>query len=341
MEKFNTLGKEKNILIFSHRSDIDGMGPVILSKIAFDKVTYYLCEKTDLADYIQKSIKTNEIYNADYIFVTDLAISEKELTLLSDERLSDKVYVFDHHQASLDIDTNRYPFVIANYENETGKCSGTSLFYEFLIKRKYLNPSMKIKEFVELVRRYDTWEWKKYNDNMARDLTLLFECIGQENFISSMTTSLMSNPEQSFDFSKEEKTLIDSKKQQITSKVKEYAAHIIIKKILDYNIGVVFIEYEYRNELADYLKQMNFDIDIAMLVAIDKGFTRSLRVIKPESDIRSIAEYINDNNYAISASVPVTEEQKNQINELLSSNYSAQQQRIKMVKILTRKGNNS
>ena len=190
------MSKERNVIVFSHKSDIDGMAPVILSKLVFNRVNYHLCEKTDLLQYITSSIETDEIFEADYVFVTDISITEKELNLLSDERLKDKVYVFDHHKASLDIDLKNYPFMTARFEDDNGICSGTSLFYEFLIKNGYIKPSFKIESFVELVRRYDTWEWKKYKDKKPRDLTILFECIGHEKFIDSMIINLAKKQDQ-------------------------------------------------------------------------------------------------------------------------------------------------
>ena len=36
------------ILLFTHKNDIDGMGNVVLSKLAFDKVDYELCGTFDL-----------------------------------------------------------------------------------------------------------------------------------------------------------------------------------------------------------------------------------------------------------------------------------------------------
>ena len=36
------------VLIFTHKSDIDGMGGAILSKLAFENVDYVLCETFSL-----------------------------------------------------------------------------------------------------------------------------------------------------------------------------------------------------------------------------------------------------------------------------------------------------
>ncbi len=60
------------ILLFTHKSDIDGMGNAILAKLAFDEVEYVLCETFNLQNEIKKYYDDGRIYNYDMIFVTDL-----------------------------------------------------------------------------------------------------------------------------------------------------------------------------------------------------------------------------------------------------------------------------
>ena len=50
------------ILLFTHKNDIDGIGNVILSKLAFDNVCYILCETFDLNQKVNEFIITNKIY---------------------------------------------------------------------------------------------------------------------------------------------------------------------------------------------------------------------------------------------------------------------------------------
>mgnify|MGYP006990151888 FL=1 len=42
------------ILLFTHKSDIDGMGNVVLAKLAFEEVDYVLCETFLLQQEIAK-----------------------------------------------------------------------------------------------------------------------------------------------------------------------------------------------------------------------------------------------------------------------------------------------
>ena len=119
------------VLIFTHKSDIDGMGGAILAKLAFQDVKYVLCETFNLQGEIKKYYESGEIYNFDRIFVTDLWLEEPTLSAVAhDEKLKDKFYVFDHHKSALEGNFNKYPFTTIRISDDKGLCSGTSLFYE-------------------------------------------------------------------------------------------------------------------------------------------------------------------------------------------------------------------
>ena len=64
------------ILLFTHKNDIDGMGNVILAKLAFNDIDYVLCETFELHDKVKEFIDTNKIYEYDNIFITDLCLDK-------------------------------------------------------------------------------------------------------------------------------------------------------------------------------------------------------------------------------------------------------------------------
>ena len=89
---------EMNILLFTHKIDIDGMGSAVLSKLAFQNVDYVLCETFEINSEIRKYYESGKIYNYDYVFVTDICIKEPLLTTINnDVKLHGKIQVFDHH----------------------------------------------------------------------------------------------------------------------------------------------------------------------------------------------------------------------------------------------------
>ncbi len=304
------------ILIFSHKSDIDGMGGVVLAKLAFSNVDYVLCETFNLQNEIKKYYDNNNIYNYDLIFITDMWLEEPMLSkIANDLQLKNKLYVFDHHESAANADL---PFITLKISEKKGLCSGTSLFYDYLIKNKYLTANKDIKDFVELTRRYDTWEWKtKYHDENSHKLSLLFDAIGSTNYINIMVNKFKRN-NKTFSFNDVETKIINNKLTQIEEKIKNYSNKIYYKDILNYKAGIIFIEYEYRNDLAEYIRQNKYDIDFVMLISFDYG-TISYRSIKDNVNVRKISEAFGGKGHDKAASSPISDLTKNKIIDLLIS----------------------
>ena len=95
------------VLLFTHKNDIDGMGSAILAKLAFSEVDYVLCATFDLQKEIAKYLDSGKIYDYDMIFVTDLWLEEPMFSkIASDEQLTDKFFIFDHHKSSFEHNDN-------------------------------------------------------------------------------------------------------------------------------------------------------------------------------------------------------------------------------------------
>lgn len=292
------------VLIFSHKSDIDGMGGVILAKLAFKEVDYLLCETFNLSKEISKYLENGEIYNYDLVFVTDMWL-EKNIatTIYNNSKLKNKFYVFDHHESAKEEKLDCYDFINITIKNSNGLCSGTSLFYEYLTNHGYLKESDALNKFVLLTRIYDTWEWKKENMESANDLAVLFNILGIEGYINLIYQKLL-NDNNEFIFSELETNLIINKKKQIEETVKSYAKKIYYREILELKAGIVFIDYEYRNDMAEYLRLNNYPIDFVMLVAFQYGVI-SYRNVNPEVKVRKIAEYFGGKGHDYAASSPI------------------------------------
>ena len=252
------------------------------------------------------------------IFITDLWLEEPTLTKVAkDKRLQGKFFVFDHHKSALEENLNRYDFTTIRVFDERGLCSGTSLFYEYLTKQGFLpKEENAIQEFSELTRRYDTWEWKtKYDDERPQELTLLFDSVGCEGYIKLMIEKLRDKSTK-FEFNELEEMLIANKKQQVLEKLKNYARKITYKEITGLKAGIVFIDYEYRNDLAEYFRKQNLNVDFVMLISLDNG-TISYRNIKDNVNVRLIAEAMGGKGHDYAASSPISEEQKKDLIRVL------------------------
>lgn len=77
----------KNI-IFSHESDIDGLGCIVLGKLAFQDIDYILVPNIEkLEQVFRKYIDSNTFEKYERIYVTDLALYNPSLTLVSNSPL--------------------------------------------------------------------------------------------------------------------------------------------------------------------------------------------------------------------------------------------------------------
>ena len=308
------------VLLFTHKNDIDGMGNAVLAQLAFDDVDYVLCGTFDLTEAVENYYKDGSIYGYDRIYVTDLCLEDPVLSkIAADDALQGKVQVFDHHKTFAAPKYTNHPFVTVQLSNEKGLCCGTSIFYNHLLQEGFLDPTNQaIAEFVELTRQHDTWEWRNiYNNEKSRELSILFDALGYDGYIALMTEKLRNKETKEFNYDSMERTLIDNRKQQIAEKCKFYADRIHYREILGMKAGIVFITYEYRNELAEYFRENNFDMDFAMMIAFDPGVV-AYRSVKEGVHVRPVAELFGGKGHEKAATNPITDEMQTEILKILT-----------------------
>ena len=172
-----------------------------------------------------------------------------------------------------------------------------------------------ISEFVELTRQHDTWEWRNiYNNEKSRELSILFDALGYDGYISLMTEKL--RKEDIFEFDSMERILIDNRKKQIALKCEYYKDKIIYREILGMKAGIVFITYEYRNELAEYFRENKFDVDFTMMIALDPGVV-AYRSVREGKAVRPVAELFGGKGHDKAATNPITDEMISKILDVL------------------------
>ena len=293
------------VLLYSHKSDIDGMGSVILSKLVYNDLKYKLYKNpNDLSIHLEEDYRDGLLYNYDLINITDLS-PNKELVdiLFNDDKLKDKIHLYGHHETALASGITKYKNINIEIENE----SATSIYYKYLLNNHLIERNNCIDRFVECVTREDLWTWKDNNDTISHDLSILFNSIGYEKYISLMTNKLLTYDK--FVFSKEELEEIDNKKKQTLEKVEFYVKDLIIKEIDNIKVGFCFINYEYRNEVAEYLKD-KVNIDTVGMIALDNNQIsfRNIKMDKPYS--RIIAEKYHGGGHDNAAAVPINKDIK-------------------------------
>lgn len=304
-------------IIFSHESDIDGMGGVVLSKIAFDDIEYELFPNVyELENKFHEYLDNGKLNDYDEIYITDLSLLRPSVDLLDENSyLRKKVRIFDHHQRAIDDGLDKYDFSTIIEKDENGnKTCGTELFYRFLVKNGLVEANDTLDEFSELTRLEDTWSWKDKGDFgiKAHDLAIIFSSIGTKNYIDNLVNKIRNN---SLEFDSSDLEIIKSKKDEYENRLR-----IILDDILylqdDNNrkFGIVYAPYEYRNEITDKIitDGNENDIDYMIVVALDKGDNgqKSYRKVKDGIDVNEIAGKFGGGGHPGAAGVYLTKEQK-------------------------------
>lgn len=294
------------VLLFTHIVDIDGMGSAILAKLAFSSVNIIYCDTFEITEKLSQTIEDGSIFDYDKIFITDICPSENLIEQIeSNPNLSNKVQILDHHISILENLKTKHKIAKIEIENNSGKCSGTSLFYEYLLSNKLLNATKFIDEFVELTREYDTWEWKtKFDNENANDLNIMFSILKKDKYVEYFYNKLRNNFEL---FDELDLQKINAFKQNQKLICEEYIKTIHVQKIENYSVAVInSMKDEFKNDVAELLKTDNrFNIDLVAMVITARN-TLSFRSTKPDVNVGKFAEIFGGKGHKASGSCIIT-----------------------------------
>lgn len=307
------------VLLFTHEQDIDGMGNVILGSKAFKDFDYVTVKTFEVNQKVLEKIEDGSIYNYDFIFVTDVCIKEPLLSQINeDEKLRNKILILDHHKSEIEEGNDKYDFVNIVVENEKGKTSGTSLFYEYLINNGYLKGNETLDELVELTRQYDTWEWKNiYNNYKARKLHILFEVLGYQEYIKII--SRMVNEGNGIVFNDVEIKVIDdfdkNFKEDIDTIISGMKLYILDVNGEEFRIGYVRCPYKYRNDINEVVMLDNkYDVDLVGMIMSDME-TVSYRLVH-DVDASKVAVYFGGKGHKAASSNPQSNDKFQEVLEI-------------------------
>lgn len=274
------------VLLFTHGSDIDGMGSIILSKLAFQNVDYFFCETSTIDQIISDNTSKEKIKKYDLIFVTDLCPSNETIERIHKrEDLQNKFVVLDHHQSNYNR-TPHYDFVNVILSIKNRMTCATELFYEYILCHQYLEKKSSIRKYVEFTRLEDTWEWKKEGIEDAHNLTHIFNHLGRDEYIEYVVKKLESC--KTFKLNQKDKSIIEFMKYQIDKNVHKYLKEYREIEVNHLKGALVMIEYQYRNEFPEYLRSHRYPLDFAMMICLDHNSV-SIRSVS-DCNVREIAE---------------------------------------------------
>ncbi|MBQ3475491.1 MAG: hypothetical protein IJH20_04915 [Bacilli bacterium] len=301
-------------IIFSHESDIDGMGGVILAKIAFSEIDFELFPNVDeLEKQFRNYIENNYFDNYDEIYITDLSLLRPSIDIVNEDNiLKNKLKIFDHHQRAIDDGLGNYSFVTIEEKNKDGmKRCATEIFYEYLYKNNMIDKNDTLDEFCELTRLEDTWTWRE-NNPKAHDLAVLFSAIGIEKYIDLMVKKIK---KQDMTFSENDLKRIKEKKEEYEKELNKYIdSSLILTDENNNRFGITFAPYEYRNEITDKIivDGNKNNICYMIVVAFDKGEfgQKSYRSVVTGMDVNAVAKLHGGGGHPGAAGVYLTKEQK-------------------------------
>lgn len=301
------------ILLFSHRSDVDGITPVILSKLAFDSVDYILEEPSTINEKFKAIYKEGTLNNYDFIYVTDLCINHELADQIEqDEKLKQKILIFDHHHTNNEM--NQYSFITVIEEQLGHKECGSSLYYQYLLE---VHPNEMLKkpvvgEMVELVRLIDTWEWKKENVIEATWIANLLGIYGVSYYIDFYYQFCLK--EIHFFFDENQKYLLEVERIRIDNYIEKKEQEIIPVILNNYHIGIIFAEL-YRSELGNRIAEKYQDqYDFIAVVNISRSV--SYRSVK-EIDVSEFAKLYGGAGHKQAAGSSLPENLLNNIIKLI------------------------
>lgn len=324
------------IRLFTH-TDLDGIGSSIISKAlknyvpSFSLVDITYCEPNTINDEVRKFISEKQYMHYTDIFITDLSVCKDVASKIDEINKESKEHRFtllDHHKTAEYL--NEYEWATVSCEeqisgesyNSIFKHSGTSLFYTY-ISTTYGNfiPGIlntKLKEFTELVRLYDTWEWSTLKNSTIRNysynMNTLLKIYDRDKFIDTMVTRIITAPvavRWSWWFDDVDTELLELE----YSRNEKYIKDVVDGKIHLCNdndgntFGLVFAE-KCINDISTYVSDNYMGIDYVAIVSMSNR-TVSLRTRYDNVDVSVIAKRNGGGGHKQSSGFVINDEMMN------------------------------
>jgi len=303
------------VKLFSH-TDLDGYGCNVVAKLAlcFLEVDCENLNYDKINERVKEFFTTKEYDEYSVVYITDISVND-EVAEIIENKINEtgiRVRLLDHHPTATGL--NKYKWATVDIERYGEKISGTRMLYDELsdvVKRVSSEKGMfnkdRLFDFVENVRKYDTWLWKeKYDDIKPKQLNDLFFLLGTERFVDKIIITLKFSLVTVKDFINENKLLLELQQEKIDKYVEKKNKEIINKNIIGYNAGVVFAE-QFQSELGNRLSEMNPQYDLIIMIG-DK--TVSYRTVKDNIDCGQVAKLFGGGGHPKASGSQISNEKK-------------------------------
>lgn len=162
-------------------SDLDGISCAVVANVVFgdENVDYEICGYGNVNEKISAYLENKEYADYDKTYITDISVSREIAEKINQCKKTFRL--LDHHKTADFLNTYEWATVIVQNKDDIKEC-GTSLLYQELYKEEAYNGN-ELGNFVEMVRQYDTWEWKQAQNDLPKKLNDIFGIIGYKDFI--------------------------------------------------------------------------------------------------------------------------------------------------------------
>ena len=309
-----------NIILITH-TDLDGVFCAALANLAYPDPNYrktiYYCGYDNVNEKVKDVIdELDKLSGLTMVFITDISVNEKTAELI-DSANKQKVFgenvvsfwMFDHHGNEQTLALNKYCWakVETNMPNSEKKTSGTRMFFDALkdaeLQLELTDERLvKLEQYVELVRKYDTWEWAAANDEVPNKFNTLFKLYPRKLFVeffgipSRYDSKVLFEPTEELIISLDE----EKKKSYINSKLKEVCMLTISGKCA----GVVMAE-QYINDVAHAITEKFLQCDLSVVVT---SKTLSFRTDRDDVNVALIAQEFGGNGHPKAAGAQISED---------------------------------
>lgn len=276
------------IKLFTH-TDLDGVGCAILLKKIYSKPRIDLdieyCGYDNIDVRVESILNDNSYKDYSFIFITDISVSKSIAEKIDARKTESNFALIDHHATALYL--NKYTWASVKEREFDGVLTcGTELLFNLLCKPLCAPDEINtIRDFVDMVRDYDTWRWKNLYDGSSygsncKKLNDLFYIYGRDNFIewvlkrfepgfacgefpafSSFDDFALNNLQKEID------RYIDQKDREIFELIDSVATST---NIISRPYGVVFAD-RYISELGSELSKRHPDLHYIMIINIGAG----------------------------------------------------------------------
>lgn len=250
-------------LLITH-TDLDGISPIVLLNLTEKKFEYKSIEINEVEETFNELFEKNlSLY--ENIYITDLTIPESIYEKLKE---LNNVKVFDHHETHLY--ANAYSFVTVKVKEFGHLTCGTELFYNYL---KSLYPKLDtplIKEYVDLVRQIDTWDFTDLT--LAKQLGSLPLIYGKKEFIKLLSKRLKKNKDH-FELTAFEKRYLKIKNEDETNFIENKEKQMVTYLIEGRKCSVVFASNCNKSELGNVLSNHHPELDLIIIIDTTKAIS--------------------------------------------------------------------